>query len=348
MAFKKPASSDALKTQAEFFRKIQSGNFAPLYLFEGPENYLRTQSLKRLIDVAVDDSLRDFNVSEISVAKGNLDDALAIAQQYPMMAPRRVVVVTGFEAISDEAQIELLKDYFRRPSETTVLIFNSPGLDKRRNIATMLTKFCEVVSFDKLDEREAAPRWIVDYVAQAGCSIDSAAAAYLVGMVGAELQLLTSELDKLTTYVGQQGRITRQEIELLVHYSHEHSNFELTDALIEGNRKRALTLLNHIFENTNDKQSLAVMILGAIARNYRNLLTSKELMQKNAPNSEVAKAVGMSPYAVTHLNEKARKFETPKILHAMQRIAETDVALKTSRGTPRLQIEMLICELCRS
>ena len=90
------------------------------------------------------------------------------------------------------------------------------------------------------------------------------------------------------------------------------------------------------------------MILGAIARNYRNLLTSKELMQKNAPNSEVAKAVGMSPYAVTHLNEKARKFETPKILHAMQRIAETDVALKTSRGTPRLQIEMLICELCRS
>jgi DNA polymerase III delta subunit len=71
-------------------------------------------------------------------------------------------------------------------------------------------------------------------------------------------------------------------------------------------------------------------------------------MQQNAPNSEVAKAVGMSPFAVTHLNEKARRMSADKILHAIQRIAATDVALKSSLGTPRLQIEWLICELCSS
>jgi DNA polymerase-3 subunit delta len=346
MAVKKSASGDALKSQTEFARKIKSGDFAPLYLFEGAENYLREQTLKQLIDAAVDQGLRDFNVTEISVAKGNLDEALAIARQFPMMSPRRAVVVTDFEVINDEAQLEWLKDYIRKPVETTVLIFNTPGLDKRRNIATMLGKFCEVVSFDPLDERESAPRWIVDYVAKAGCSLDSATAAFLVGMVGTELQHLSTELDKLIAYVGTRGRITRQEVEQLVCYSREHSNFELTDALLEGNRKRALTLLEHIFENTSDKQGLALMILGAIARSYRNLLISKELMQQNAPNSEVAKAVGMSPYAVTHLNEKARKIDTPRLLQGIQRIAATDVALKSSMGTPRLQIELLICELC--
>jgi DNA polymerase III subunit delta len=346
MAVKKSASGDALKSQTEFARKLSSGKFAPLYLFEGAENYLREQTLKQLIDAAVEEGLRDFNVTEISVAKGNLDEALAIARQFPMMSARRAVVITGFEAISDEDQLEWLKDYIRQPVESTVLIFNTPGLDKRRNIATMLTKFCEVVSFEPLDERESAPRWIVDYVAQAGCSTDSATAAYLVGMVGTELQQLATELDKLIAYVGPRGRITRQEVELLVHYSREHSNFELTDALLEGNRQRALTLLDHIFANVSDKQGLALMILGAIARSYRNLLISKELMQQNAPNSEVAKAVGMSPYAVTHLNEKARKMETHRLLQGVQRIAATDVALKSSLGTPRLQIELLICELC--
>ncbi len=346
MAAKKPVSGDALKSQTEFARKLPSGNFAPLYLFEGSENYLREQTLKSLLNAAVDDALRDFNVSEISVAKGNLDAALAIAREYPMMSPRRAVVVTGFEAISDEDQLELLKDYIRDPVLTTALIFNSPGLDKRRNIATMLTKFCEVVSFDPLDEREAAPRWIVDYVARAGSSMDSATAAFLVGMVGTELQQLASELDKLIAYVGERGRITRHEVELLVRYSREHSNFELTDAVLEGNRKRALTLLEHIYENVTDKQGLSLMILGALARSYRNLLVAKELMQQNASNSEVAKAVGMSPFAVTHLNEKARRLDSRRILNVIQRIAATDVALKSSLGTPRLQIELLICEIC--
>jgi len=346
MAVKKPASGDALKSQTEFARNLLSGKFAPMYLFEGSENYLREQTLKKLIDAAVDDALRDFNVHEISVAKGNLDEALAIARQYPMMSARRVVVVIGFEAINDEDQLELLKDYIRDPVPSTVLVFNSPNLDKRRNIATMLGKFCEVVSFEPLDERAAAPRWIEDYVTRAGGSIDSATAAFLVGMVGTELQQLSTELNKLMTYVGEGRRITRQEVELLVRYSREHSNFELTDALLEGNRKRALTLLEHIFENVSDKQSLALMILGAIARSYRNLLISKELMQQNAPNSEVAKAVGMSPFAVTHLNEKARRIDGNKILQAIQRIAATDIALKSSMGTPRLQIELLICELC--
>ncbi|HEX4948758.1 MAG TPA: DNA polymerase III subunit delta [Blastocatellia bacterium] len=348
MAAKKPSSGDALKSQTEFARKLQSGKFAPMYLLEGSENFLREQARRKLIDAVVDEALRDFNVSEISVAKGNLDEALAIARQYPMMSERRAVVITGFEAINDEDQLELLKDYIRDPVPSTVLIFDSPALDKRRNIATMLLKFCEVVSFEALDERDAAPRWVVEYVARTGGSMDSATAAFLVGMVGTELQQLATELDKLMTYVGARGRITKQEVELLVRYSREHSNFELTDALLEGNRKRALTLLEHIYANVSEseKQGLSVMILGAIARSYRNLLISKELMQQNAPNSEVAKAVGMSPYAVTHLNEKARRTDTKRILQAIQRIAATDVALKSSLGTPRLQIEMLIGELC--
>ena len=69
-------------------------------------------------------------------------------------------------------------------------------------------------------------------------------------------------------------------------------------------------------------------------------------MSRNAPNAEVAKAVGMSPYLVTRLNERARKIDAGRILRGIARIAETDVALKTSLATPRLQIEVLICELC--
>jgi len=56
--------------------------------------------------------------------------------------------------------------------------------------------------------------------------------------------------------------------------------------------------------------------------------------------------VGMPPFIVTRFNERVRKIDAARILRGIARIAETDVALKTSLATPRLQIEVLICELC--
>lgn len=344
---KRPATADAQRSQSDFYRRLQNNQLAPLYLFEGEERFLRDQALKKLIDAAVDPSVRDFNYAAISVAQGNLDEALGLARQFPMISPRRIVVVTGFEAISDEKQLEILKDYLRAPAETTVLAFVSDGLDNRRNIATMLRKSCEVVACSPLDDREGAPNWVREYVGRAGGFIEPAAAAYLIGMAGVDLLRLSTELDKLMTYVGEKGRITKTEIDELVRYSRELSNFDLTDAIVEGDRKRALTLLDHLFVNPAEPpQTLSLLILGAIASNYRRLLLAKELMGQNASNSEVAKAVGMSPYAVTRFNERARKFETERIVKGIERIAQTDLALKTSRATPRLQLELLICELC--
>ncbi len=344
---KKPTSADAAKSQSEFHRKLQSGRLAPLYLFEGSERYLRDQTLKRLLEVSVDEAARDFNFARVSVAQGDLDGALALARQLPMMSARRMVVVTGFEAISDDKHLDALKDYLRAPSETTVLVFVSDALDNRRNVSTMLRKACEVVSFDPLDEREAAPQWVRDYVARAGAFIEPQAAAYLVGMVGVDLTRLSTELDKLINYVGEKGRIGKPEIDSLVLNSRERSNFELTDAILDGDRRRALNLLDRIYANASERpETLSLMILGAIASNYRKMLAAKELMSRNAPNAEVAKAVGMSPYAVTRFNERVRKMDAARILRGIARIAETDVALKTSLATPRSQIEVLICQLC--
>jgi DNA polymerase III subunit delta len=344
---KRQGTQDAVKSQSEFHRKVQSGQIGPLYLFEGSEKYLRDQALKKLLEAAVDESARDFNFARISVIQGNLDDALALARQFPMISTRRMVVVTGFESISDDKQIEALKDYLRAPAETTALVFVSDALDNRRNIATMLRKSCEVVSFDPLDERDAAPQWIRDYVARSGRLIEPQAASYLVGTVGVDLMRLSTELDKLINYAGEKGRIGKPEIDELVLNSREHSNFELTDAILDGDRRRALTLLDRIYANASERpETLSLMFLGAIGSNYRKMLAAKDLMRRNAPNAEVAKAVGMSPFFVTKFNERVRKIDAARILRGIARIAQTDVALKTSLATPRLQIEILICELC--
>jgi DNA polymerase-3 subunit delta len=348
---KKSAAPDPLKAQAELDRDLKAGKFAPLYLFEGKEAYLREQAVKKLAAAAVDEAMRDFNYARIAVVEGDLSEALTLANQYPMISARRVVVVTGFEAVNDERQLESLKAYLQRPADTTVLVFVSEALDNRRTIATMLRKGCQVVSYEPLDEKTTAIEWVRTYAQTHGAAIDGGGAAYLIGTVGSELQRLTTELDKLIAYVlgnpGSKGRITPNEIDELVLHTREHSNFELTDALLNNQRERALRLLSHIFDNPPENpQTLAIMMVGAIAKSFRNHLIAKDMMAQGLSQEEIAKAVGQSPYAVRYLNERARKMDAARLIKAVRRIAETDIALKSSLATPRLQLEMLVCELC--
>lgn len=339
---KRQGTPDSRHTQAEFHRQLQAGNVSPLYLFEGEETLLRDQFLRELIDHEVDPTVRDFNFSTITVAGGDLGAAIETARQLPMMASRRVVAVTGFEAVTDERQLEGLGRYLAEPNPSSVVVFVSNALDNRRVISGLLRRACVLVSFQRFAEGQDASVWIADYIAQRGARIAATDAAYLVGMVGTDLRRLASEADKLTTLVGESGRITRKEIVELVRHSREHTNFEISDAIRDGDRARALRVLDHVFAEKVE----APLVLGAIAGTFRRMLIAKSMIAEGASSDEVAKAIGTTAYWARPINERVRKLDTRYLLRGLKRIAETDVALKSSIATPRLQLEVLICELC--
>lgn len=92
------------------------------------------------------------------------------------------------------------------------------------------------------------------------------------------------------------------------------------------------------------------MLLGLVASNFRRLLTSKELMRNGVERREVARVMKLPYSKQEDFLATARRIETEKLTRIMKRIAETDVAIKTSIGGggtvgSRLQIEMLVCEL---
>jgi DNA polymerase-3 subunit delta len=339
-------STEARKSREEFDRHLQTGKIAPVYLFEGDESYLRKEALDRLSQQVIDQTVRDFNVSEVSASNDGLVQALAIARQLPLISSRRIVILTGFETINEDRELEVLDAYLCDPSPSTVFVFVTDGLDNRRRLTTLIRSKSVLVSFKPIEDREA-PGWIAERILRAGVSIDASDANFLVATVGTDLQRLLREADKLTTYVGPGGRIRRGEIEKLVRYSREHTNFDISDAVLEGNREKALRLVDRIFsEKSESPQTLSILILGTLGGVFRRMLAAKELITQGAPNEEVARVAGLPSFKVGAFNERVRRMSMETIIRGVTRIAETDVALKSSLATPRLQIEMLICELC--
>ena len=66
---------------------------------------------------------------------------------------------------------------------------------------------------------------------------------------------------------------------------------------------------------------------------------------RKAPAAEVQAAVKLPPWKMSEFNTQVRRVSAESIVHGLRRMDEVDAAIKSSIGTPRLQLEILVCEL---
>ncbi|HMJ08641.1 MAG TPA: DNA polymerase III subunit delta [Pyrinomonadaceae bacterium] len=327
---------------------------SPVYVLYGAETYLRDIAARTITERSFGDGdFRDFNDAEFSLAESDsIQNALAAAEQLPMMSKKRVVRITDVrvaatsnrDTLREENESALLR-YLKRPAEGTVLIFVADELNSNRRISKILLKDTVTVEFGPLTDADLA-KWARGKVRDAGSEIDERTLQLLISLVGPDVRRLTNEVQKLSAAALPDRIIARELVETLVIHSREISNFGLTDHLLGGRKAKALETLKKILDDGGEPLAL----LGLIGSNYRRLLAAKSLMDRGADRSAVTGAVRMPPFQLDGFLTAARRADTNKLAKAITRIADTDLAIKTSIGGSgpqgaRIQIEMLVCEL---
>jgi len=326
-------------SRLELDRSLREGRLGPLYLLLGNESYLRKVAARAISDSALSDSLlREFNESTFSLLSGNAREAIAAAEQLPMMAARRVVRITDFAKIR-EADEETLIRYLDEPNESSVVIFSANELDKRKKLSKTLLDKCAVVEFQPLKDGEAKA-WLKSRLKELKVTADEQVLSEIITLVGTDVQTLFSELDKLATAAIDTGRITAELVAALISRSRELSNFQLGDHLIARNRKRALETLHRLLQGGAEP----VMLIGAIAGNFHRLALAKDLLARGS-RDDVFRAMPIPAFKRDAFLATLQRTDAARIAQAIQRIAAADLAIKTSQATPRLQLELLVCEL---
>lgn len=318
-------------------RRIKEHQLQPLYLLIGSETFLRDGAARLIADAALSSTLlREFNESTFSLLTDSASDVVAAADQLPMISERRVIRVKHFSKVR-EVDEEVLIRYLNNPSPSTVAIFIAEDLDKRKKLTKTLLEQCLVIDFPALKDGEANA-WAKSRLKELKMTIDEQALSRLIRLAGSDVQTLHSELDKLSAAAIQDGVITKDLVDLLIGCSRELSNFDLGDQLIAGDRKRALQTLRRLL----DDEVPPVLLLGLIASNYHRLAVASELLQRGA-RGEVFKMV--PSFKRSEFFSMVQRSSQKKLAVALQKIAAADLAIKTSQATPRLQLEMLVCEL---
>lgn len=329
----------SLKSRDDLRRALKAKELAPLYLLFGAESYLRDRAAQAISDAALAGApLREFNETTYSLLTTDVQQAIATAEQMPMMAARRVVRVTDFAKLR-EADEEALVRYLSRPADSSVVVFLADELDKRRKLSKTLIETCVSVEFAPLDDAELA-KWARGRLKELKVETDERTLYQLIALVGPNVRMLSNELDKLATAALSTGLVTMEMVDQLVGRQRELSNFELTDQLIARNRRRALQTLQRLLDDGAEP----LMLIGLLASNYHRLALAKELMSRGAQNQEVYRQVGIFGKREEFL-ATARRSDAHTLARSIKRIAEADLAIKTSQATPRLQLELLVCEL---
>jgi DNA polymerase III delta subunit len=101
------------------------------------------------------------------------------------------------------------------------------------------------------------PFWVKERAARKGVELTADAIEFLIGTVGAEAGLLSSEIEKFATYGS--GRLSRDDISAMVTGGGDHSPFDLVDALRAGNAEQAFRIYAVLSETQEPYALLGVL-----------------------------------------------------------------------------------------
>ncbi len=340
-------------TREQLREQLKRREINPVYVLYGAETYLRAIAAKTIADLSFGtEDFRDFNDDGFTLSiPDNIKNALAAADQLPMMAARRVVKITevrvGASSNKDtlkEEYFEALKAYLENPSPSSVVIFVADELNGNRKVGKLLKDQAVAVDFQPLDDAELV-KWTRQELKKSDAEMDDRTLRHLIALIGPDVRRLTIEIEKLATSALPDKTIDADLVDSLVANVREIPNFDLTDNLVSGNRKKAIQVLTKILNDGAEP----IALIGLLSYNYRRLLIAKDLMDRGADRSTVTKAAKLYGNP-EHFLSTARRADLSKLKHAVVRLAETDLAIKTSVGGSgikgsRLQLEMLVCEL---
>jgi DNA polymerase-3 subunit delta len=185
--------------------------------------------------------------------------------------------------------------------------------------------------------------WLLRRAEAQGVRLAPEAAHALATAAGPSLRALASELEKLATYVGEGGTISAADVQVLTAVTQPTNRFELTDALARKDRTRALALVH---EQLAAGES-ALAIFGQIAYQTRSLIQVKALAERGMRAGQIAQAVGLAPYVVEKSMALARQFTFAQLVAAHRALQEMDAALKLSKMTPEMALDLLVVEFGR-
>ena len=324
----------------DFARALSQGSLPSVLLFEGEDEQLKQEALAALRSAVLPAGMEALN--ETVLEDPETDRLIADAETQPFMADFRLVVVRDLPALSGRAEAdEKLISWLSSVPGSTILLFYCTGKpDGRKKLYNAVKKLGGIVTFSPLRGSELV-RFVTDAFKQAGKECDDRTAEFMIFTVGDDAGLLRSEITKLASYAGERSAVLPSDVAALATPSTECTVFQMVDAVVTGQKSRALLLLRNQLLSGTDRMSILAMLL----RQYRLLQHIKIMQYEKRSGDFIRSALGVPSFAVDQYLRQASGYTGGQVKNAVRICFDTEYAVKSGRIQQEGAVESVVIRL---
>lgn len=310
-------------------------------------DYLLEQTLEAVKLACVGGKRNDFNFNAFIASETGMDKVLAVAQTYPMMAKRRLVIVKDAQDFRAD-DWRSAERYFKNPAPTTCLVLVGEQLPTRNKGGEAAKALVEstacCVAFAPFFRKNELLPYLDRELKARGLSFQRDAEALLLDLLGFDLTELCGALDKLALYLNGRGQVGVADIQACVARTKAEEIWGLLDALAE--KKLAVALKHLLTYLDNAKQEDEILLIGQLIRSFTGLIDIRRLLDAGASEGEVLSAIGGNEWAAKKRMGQAKGHSLAGLLRSLRALQTLDMAVRSSRVPHHAHFERFVMRAC--
>lgn len=305
-------------------RDLKNRIYKPVYYLMGEESYYIDKISEYIAQTVLTDEEKEFNLTVVYGSDTDVATIINAAKRYPMMAERQVVIVKEAQQLKN---IEELVYYVQKPLQSTILVLchKNGTIDRRKKLAAEVEKVGVLFESKKLKEAQL-PGFITSYLKRKSVGIEPKASEMMAEFVGADLNRMAGELDKLVITLPQGvTRVSPEQIELNIGVSKDYNNYELRSALVAKDVLKANKIIKYFEENP--KTNPIQMTLSVLFGFFSNLMLAYYAPEKTEQG--IAAQLGLrSPWQSREYIMAMRQYSGVKVMQIIGEIRYCDARSK--------------------
>lgn len=173
-------------------------------------------------------------------------------------------------------------------------------------------------------------------------SVDDVTLNYLIEISGTNMQDLINEIRKLIEYVGENGRITEKEVDLLSIKQMESVIFELTDSLGGKQTEKALEVLDNLVYQKEPLQKILITLYN----HFKKLYLCQQAIKLN---KDIVNSLNLKPnqtFLVSKYKKQASYFKGDDLKNMLDDFVKLDYNSKIGNIDIDVGLRSILCRYC--
>ena len=340
----------------DIINSIKNEEFKNMYLFYGREYYLIENAIK-VFKGTLNDAMIDFNLDVIDGKETTIDQVISSIETLPFMDEKKIVIIKDFELLKGkkknftESDEKYFIEHLENIPETTVVVFAVYGdVDKRKTLVKKIDKCGIVFNCDKLADMDLF-KWVKKKFESHSVIIDNPQVMYFIDQEGYRdkssektLSDLENEINKISSFVGKENKVTNNVIDKLSQKKVENDIFKLIDYIGEKKSSSAMRILNDM---TQEGESV-LGIFAMIAKQFKVVMQVRQLQTQGYTSKNISEKLKIHPFVAGKALKQSNNFSDETIIDMLNYILESDYKIKNGLIRDTLAVEMLVGKYCQS